>query len=146
MPGALFFFILSASTYTLSLIKRSSLSFFLFLEYFLLPNSSCHRCTFFVFSNLFILKTVLNLSLAKAFFSISSGERPYFLLVWIFMLATDMSMIFLGLIFNFSMFNFEILVFNSLIFCSAAKALPPLRAVENISTLFMSFISLIFTC
>ena len=118
---------------------KFSLSFFRFRIYFFLLNLSCLLFNLFVYSNLCILYNTLKLSLSKAFLSTSSGEKPYFTLGLIFILAVEISIIFLGEIFNFWLFNFAILVFSSLFFCSAANAFPPLKDVENMVTLFNSF-------
>ena len=86
-----------------------------------------YRAVFSVFSNLSMLNRILAISLFKAFCSIRSGANPYLMLAVIFMFWLEISMIRLGVIFNFCICRRATRFLSSLIFCSAAKAFPPLN-------------------
>ena len=133
-PGVDFFLILSARTKTFLPTLRFSCGFFFFFF------------SLFFFSILSKLKSVLDFQFNKDFLSMSLGLSPYFSFNTLFMLSAEVNIIFVGVTFIFSAFNFAILLLSSHIFCSAANVFLPLTELVNISTLFLSFKSLIFTC
>ena len=136
LAGCSFLFNSFRRTNMFSPIKNSFPSFFLLAEYHFLSYLSSLAWSFCVFSILYILKSILNCLLVKNSFSISSGNKPYFMLLRRFMFRLEFCIIMVGLICNFWAFRFYILVLRSCIFYSAANALPPLTKEVSISTLF----------
>ena len=107
---SIFFQILSAKTKTLSPIFKFCLNFLLFVLYCFSSYLFSLSWTSFVFSILWKLKSVLNLSLDKYIFSILSGLRLSFSLWTLFLLSAELKITFFDEIFNFWGFNFDILV------------------------------------
>ena len=84
-----------------------------------------------------------------------AGERFLFNLVGastsifaftLFIFYADCKITVVGGTFIFRALSFSNLLLSSSGFCSAAKAFPPLATTVNISTPYLSFKSLIFTC